>query len=40
MKELINSLFSHGDGAHRESGLDSLFEFMDERMFSEADCGA
>lgn len=43
MKDVINALFSHsGGGSHRESGLDILFDIMDEQSFdfAEADCGA
>lgn len=40
MKDLIKAIFSHGEGVHRESGLDNLFMFMDDRTYVEVDCGA
>lgn len=40
MMELIKALFSHGEGVHRESGLDNLFEIIEDWTFGEIDCGA
>lgn len=40
MKDVIKALFSHAEGSHRASGIDNLFEFIEEQSFGESDCGA
>lgn len=40
MVNAIKALFSHADGVHRASGLDTLSEVMEDFSYTEADCGA
>lgn len=40
MMDAIKALFSHGDGVHRESGLDNLSDILDDWTLGEIDCGA